>query len=423
MAELTDKCEHCGSLNLRGALYCETCGKGIPANMAARYERVTKKSRIFLILSIVSAILAAVMIINQDEISYSMYFLPEEAVALLLFLLCGIAMYALFMCIKNFSERSRYRTETAPSAGNPEGGNPESAPRPAVRMDNAELVKIIGDHKKRGKSFCLASLPFMLVGVVMLIMTGGEFSILAIIAIVLLVAFFALLWVGIGSFGKATKMFKEVVVSDALASIIGECVYRPEQSISRDRIEAAGLFSEWNKFHGEDYLSGTYKGHHIEFSDIHLEHEYTDNKDQTITDTIFRGHWITCRLAKSLPAIIRLGEGEGKSNAETENVAFNQKYRIYTDDPHYMFYVLTPHFMEYIVAADEKASARTYFYFAGNMVHIAVYNDRNIFEISSADSNDPDKARERVKNEMKYITGILDELLRNEYLFGDVPLS
>lgn len=293
------------------------------------------------------------------------------------------------------------------------------AEKSGVRLCDTELVSFMNKYRKRGKNFFIASVPCLLIGLFAVIMTGGELSVLAIVAFVFFAGFFTLFGFGIGSFGKASEMFKANVVYDALASIVDNCVYKPKQSISRERIETTKLIDGWNKFHGEDYISGTYKGHQIEFSDIYLEYEYTNSKNETRTDTIFKGHWLTCRLAKNLPAVVRLSEGTGKGNAETENIAFNQKYKIYTDNPHYMFYVLTPHFMEYITAADEKAEARTFFYFAGNTVHIAVNNWCNMFEISSADKNAPEIARERIKSEMKYITDILDELLLNEFLFGE----
>lgn len=413
MKEFIDKCEHCGYLNLRGALHCDVCGNGISANQAAAYRTVAKKSRIFLFLSVMSVVLAAAMIVNPGDVIDFPAFIPSFIPGFLLFLLCGSAMYFLFLSFSNFTERSRYRKETIPTPAE----NPAGAVQHDSRLNDAELVKAMDNYRKRGKYFCIVSAPCLLIGLITLIMTGGELSVLAVVAFAFFVAFFALLWVGIGSFAKASKMFKINVVSDTLAGIIGGCVYRPQQSISRERIEATGLFENWNKFRGEDYLSGTYKEHQIEFSDILLEHEYTNHKDETRTDTIFSGHWLTCRLAKKLPAIIRLSEGAGKGNAETENAAFNQKYKIYTDDPHSMFYVLTPHFMEYIVAADKAADARTFFYFAGSTVHIAVYNSRNIFEIDSDDKDHPDMARKRIRGEMKYITDILDELLQNKSLF------
>ena len=128
---------------------------------------------------------------------------------------------------------------------------------------------------------------------------------------------------------------------------------------------------------------------------------------------------MTCRLGKKLPATIYLRESSDKGNVETENLAFNNKYKIDTDDPHYMFYVLTPHFMEYILSADESVNGRTYFYFAGDIVHIGMDTRRDPFEIpsSTAAKSDPSIARELVKSEMKYFTDILDQLFLNKYLF------
>ena len=277
----------------------------------------------------------------------------------------------------------------------------------------------MNEYGKRGKKYLLLSSPFVVISIIMFVMTGGEFSIIAVVAIFFIIVFFVLFGMGVNAFSTATEMFKVNVVTDALSGIIDGCVYKSKQSITRKQIEATNLVNGWNRFHGEDYITGMYHEHQIEFSDILLEKEYTNNKDEKRTDTIFEGHWITCRLAKKLPAIIRLSEGAGKGNAETENVAFNNKYKIYTDDLHYMFYVLTPHFMEYIIAADEAANAKTYFYFADDMVHIAVHNRGNVFEIKNADKNNPKIARERVKSEMKYVFGILDEILRNEILFKE----
>jgi hypothetical protein len=276
------------------------------------------------------------------------------------------------------------------------------------------------DHyRKRGKKFLLSSVPFLLIAIILISVTGDEFSAFTAAGIVLAVLFLVLLGLGIFSYNTATEMFKVNVVHDTLASIIEGCVYKSRQSISKKEIYDTKLVSGWNRFSGEDYIKGTYKGRAIECSDIHLKRETGSRKGGKKVKTIFKGHWLICELAKKLPAVIRLSEGSGDSNAETENVAFNSKYSIFTDDPHYMFYVLTPHFMEYIIAADEAANARTYFCFAGEKVHIAVDSRRDTFEVRGADRKNPEMARERIKKEMTYITGILDELLQNNYLFGE----
>jgi hypothetical protein len=118
----------------------------------------------------------------------------------------------------------------------------------------------------------------------------------------------------------------------------------------------------------------------------------------------------------------KLGDGykKTKDDVDTENEAFNAKFEILTSDPHTAFYVLTPHFMEAIVAADERANARTYLCFMGSKIHIAVDTGRDSFEAKrGADIKNLPALRERIKGEVKYITEIADELLQNKYLFGE----
>lgn len=105
--------------------------------------------------------------------------------------------------------------------------------------------------------------------------------------------------------------------------------------------------------------------------------------------------------------------------AQTENTAFNKKYQILTDDPHTMFYILTPHFMEYIVSADTAANGQTNFCFTGDRVRVALQNTLDFFEIGNIKSvSDIEGLRAKFRSEMRYIVGILDELLKNEFLFG-----
>jgi hypothetical protein len=286
------------------------------------------------------------------------------------------------------------------------------------RLSDAELVQGLDHYSKRGKKFILLSVPVLLAAIIFISVTGDEFSAFTAVGIAFTILFIVFLGSGLLAYDTATQMFKVNIVRDTLAGIIDDCVYKSKQFISQGQIDDTKLISGWNRFQGEDYIKGTYKGRAIECSDIHLKRETGGRKGRKKVKTIFKGHWVICELAKELPAVVRLSEGSGANNAETENIAFNKKYSIFTDNPHYMFYVLTPHFMEYIIAADEAARARTYFCFAGKKVHVAVDSRRDTFEVRGADRKNPEMARERIKKEMTYITGILDELLQNNYLFG-----
>jgi hypothetical protein len=170
------------------------------------------------------------------------------------------------------------------------------------------------------------------------------------------------------------------------------------------------------------------------FSDIHLEDVTTDSDGDEHRETVFKGQWLICGLGKKLPATVRIREklerqgvakrlfgdrANEKSDIVTDNAAFNQQFQIQTDDPHTAFYVLTPHFMEFIVAADMQAHARTYLCFSDDSVQIAIHNGYDSFEIgkNSAEIKDIPVLRQRIQREIGYITSILDELFKNEYLF------
>ena len=284
------------------------------------------------------------------------------------------------------------------------------------RLSDAELVQSMDAYQKNSKRILVASVFVLAAALFSVQLTGEEFSAYTAMGIGLSAVFMVLIGLSIRSFTIATEMFKVNVVYDVLADFIEDCIYEPKESMSRAQIARTELVDGWSEFSGEDYVHGTYKGHFIEFSDIHLRKKVGGKGKRNVV-TVFKGHWLIFNLARTLPATIRLSGAGGESNAETENIAFNSKYSIYADDPYNMFHVLTPHFMDCITAAEEVANARIYFHFEGNAVHIAVDSRRNFFEISSSDRNDPVVARERIKRQMGYITNILDELLQNETLF------
>ena len=211
--------------------------------------------------------------------------------------------------------------------------------------------------------------------------------------------------------------------------------YRPLGHISREIIGSAGLIDRWETISGSDYIEGSYNGVSILYSDLLLQHTETetnsDGEEEERTVTDFKGQWLVCDFNKELAATIRLIERKGgtkwqrkydvsKSDIETENIAFNKKFRIVTGDGHTAFYLLTPHFMEQLVAADEAADSSTLFCFKDGKVHIALYNGRDSFELKGVKLDSVDSVRQKFRRELKYMTDIMDELLRNDRLFKQV---
>jgi len=233
---------------------------------------------------------------------------------------------------------------------------------------------------------------------------------------------------------KLKDLISENVTRDLLDEAFDVSEHNVKGYINRSLVAGAGLINNWDRCSGSDLVRGRYKGFGIQFSDVLLEEEVvsesTDTDDEgnsrRVTSTSyekrFKGQWIIIDMAKEFPAWLRLrekGKREticGKGSIETENAIFNNQFYIEANDAHTALLILTPHFMEAILAANREARGRTHMYFCGKQIHIAIDNDRDLFEIDKKDM-DLSAARERIKGEVKYLTDIMDIIMSNEKLF------
>jgi hypothetical protein len=225
---------------------------------------------------------------------------------------------------------------------------------------------------------------------------------------------------------KQQKKLKDIVGRDMILPILRESFevkeYSPNSHISGNLVSSAGLIDDWTEIGGSDYIEGSYKGINILYSDLLLQRKevvHDDDGKRTTYVTVFKGQWLVCDFVKELAASIRIIEGGGKGNIETENIEFNKKYRIYTSDGHTAFYLLTPHFMERLIAADKESNAATHFCFQNGRVHIAMNGGRDSFEVSRVKLNNAENVRQKFRRDLKYMTGIMDELLLNNRLFKE----
>jgi hypothetical protein len=245
--------------------------------------------------------------------------------------------------------------------------------------------------------------------------------------------------------GKEKKLKSEMgdhIVLPALREVFEIKEYSPSKCLSPEWINSAGLIDDWTEIEGSDYFEGSYKGINIVFSDLRLQrkeekwerNEDGKNEKKVSYITVFKGQWLTCDFGKELAASVRLNERKSvvkeglsrysnhdlsKSSIETEDVAFNKKYRIRAEDGHTAFYLLTPHFMEQLTATDAAADGATHFSFTGKKVHIALNNGRDAFEVNRMDITSMDSVRQHIRSDLKYLTNIMDILLKHDKLFKE----
>jgi hypothetical protein len=301
-------------------------------------------------------------------------------------------------------------------------------------LPDSELAGVFGRLALARRILGAVALVIFLVGVGWLVTSdrrGSSDTEILTVVIVFIASVIALALIYASIDAKAKKLVSENITDGLLKEVFASVRYDYKSHIDRETIRDSELIPRWTSCSGSDLVHAKYRGLDITFSDIELTHEESRGDDDTSTTvTDFLGQWVICRTARLINADVWLIERGfemnlfgRKSDIETENIEFNKKYRIHTDDPHTAFLVLTPHFMEYINQMDARANGRTYLWFDGDNVHVAIHNKRNLFDdsITSSVFNPAsfDSLRMRFRHDIAYITGIVDELLRNEYLFGE----
>lgn len=236
------------------------------------------------------------------------------------------------------------------------------------------------------------------------------------------------------SSSELKKMLGQNITKPILEGIFQVIDYSPESGISVDLIRSSNLIHHWDTYSGSDFLQGKYKGIDVLYSDIHLQEKIEetdeDGKTQTRYETRFKGQWLICDFHKELAAYLQIRENrehrifkgykKSKSDIQTENPEFNEKFQILTSDGYTAFYVLTPHFMEHIISTDTFAKAQSFFCFRDDKVHIALNSGRDSFELKGIRVNDLEEIRRDFRRELIHMTGIIDELLLNDKLFKEV---
>lgn len=292
-----------------------------------------------------------------------------------------------------------------------------------VNLNDEELAQQLTQLAKKNWTFYAA-----IVGGLLAIILGFATS-----QVFFCIIGFAILFVTIFVFSskasKRRKLITDNVITGTLHEIFNTETYEPNGHLDRKEIEDTGLVDDWNDMYGDDYFKGSYKGMNIRFSDIKLNKVETDGTDEDATQTTtrkFAGQWIVCSTKRHLDNRLRVmeryktisgGYSKSLSDVETENADFNNKYQILTDDPHTAFLILTPQFMEFINYADTVAEGQIRLCFTGDVLYFTIDNGKNLFSAPSI-ANDVNAIRESIRKDALYLTNILDELLKNDYLFG-----
>jgi hypothetical protein len=214
------------------------------------------------------------------------------------------------------------------------------------------------------------------------------------------------------------KTIKDELINIVLKDKFEDVTYDQYQSISEYVINETGLVKKPDRFSGEDYIKGTYKGVTFEVSDVTMRErqEHVDSKgNRTVTYPVyFKGRWYIYKFPKTFKGSLKITEGHpqsarGLEKVETESIAFNKKFKMYASEKQYAFYHLTPIMMEKLLELEKLHRGRIYFYYSGNELHIGVNDSQDYLEIPFRKAID-EKAMKAFEGDIDLIPAIINEL-------------
>ncbi|MBQ6498265.1 MAG: DUF3137 domain-containing protein [Bacilli bacterium] len=217
------------------------------------------------------------------------------------------------------------------------------------------------------------------------------------------------------------KKYREVIVDGVLKEMFTDIETDYSKGIDKGTIRSTNIIHAGigTSFSSEDYVKGKYKNVVFEVSDVHTSH--SDEDGNRIID--FQGQYYIFEFNKEFKGSVRVLYNDEKKiykkfpdYVELEDEEFNNNFTVLAKDKHLAYYILTPNFVEKIKELAYKFGGVN-FLFIDNKVHIAIYNDEDLFEFNVIEKLNLEKESEKVRNNLTDIIKIIDMLDLNDKVF------
>ncbi|MEG1509240.1 MAG: DUF3137 domain-containing protein, partial [Clostridia bacterium] len=233
------------------------------------------------------------------------------------------------------------------------------------------------------------TVPILAVLCLLGIFTLGVHPLFTVVGAIFLYMFIVEYIIG-GSVRKFKRFYKTEFVKTSFATAFDNVNYNPTSCISEDAVRSSSLVRLGNRYSGNDYLSGSYKGVNFVHSDLLIQ-QVTNSGKTTHTATLFEGKWLIFDFNKTINEYLSIREREflkkinffsSDSVVEFESVDFNNEFEVKCTNQHTAFYVLTPHFIEAIREINSKTQGQLLMCFVNGKMHVALNDGRDSLEPS-----------------------------------------
>lgn len=199
-----------------------------------------------------------------------------------------------------------------------------------------------------------------------------------------------------------TLLVKEIVVKKIFESTFDSVFYQPDKGFDEKYIGNLEMYERGNRYESEDLLMGTYKGVGFSQADVKIK-TVTSNGKTTTTVINFMGRFIVCDFFKDFDGYHQIrsnhsffankkpGRFFGSRSAKEinfESTEFNKRFSCYTNNEQEAFYLITPNYMEVMSKLVDELNCEVVFGFIDHKLYIAIYNNKNAFEVYGNKVND-----------------------------------
>jgi len=292
-------------------------------------------------------------------------------------------------------------------------------------MNNLETLEVkrlqlLAEYNKQQKKGIIFLLIGAVIGVLSFFLFGDQMFIGLIPAVIIGV-------VGFVFMGKAysqMQAFRNIVKKDIILTLLKEqfddVYYDPQGSIPISVINETRMVKRPDRFHGEDYIRGSYHGVNFELSDVDLKErvETRDSKGNVHVSyqTYFKGRWYIYQFPRKFNDALKIIEGRWTGadtrnmvKLETESIEFNKKFSIYATTQEYGFYHITSSMIEKLLELEKLHRGSILYYYVGDKLHIGVNDRKDYMELSIKTPLNPDSLK-AFMSDIELIPAIINEL-------------
>ncbi len=262
------------------------------------------------------------------------------------------------------------------------------------------------------------------VGVILVLLGQSGGTALIAIGIVIGLVGLVFLVIGMSSFSKLKKDFKDTVLTKMFEEAIPGINYSPNRGLSQSVVYSTDFLKQADRYHSEDYLSGELDGVKFESSDVKLEErhvQHTKNGTRVYYVAYFVGRVFRFTFNKNFVGSLQVLEAgsprsKGYNKVKLESIDFNKKFKTYATEDITAFYILTPDIMESIFKLEKNHPGRIGLSFHGEQLYVAINNNKDTFEVQMFRKID-DKMIKEFERDLLVIKDFIITLKLNNNLF------